>query len=100
MIHIVIPPVEKKKTDSPLALGGSYYDSYSLSTTFRYLQVKVSSKSGKLGTSYTITYSSGSREVYLEDGLMTGYTLEKDQQVTFFYNNPMKVEHALLTITF
>ena len=46
MIHIVIPPVEKKKDNEPkpLALGGLYYDSYSFSTTFRYFQVSVKSK--------------------------------------------------------
>lgn len=44
MIHIIIPAIEKKNDGAPLALGGSYYDSYSLSSTFRYFTVTVKSK--------------------------------------------------------
>ena len=58
MIHIVIPPVNKQKND-PLSLGGAYFGSFSLSSTFRYLQVSVKSKDPKLPTAYTITFSSG-----------------------------------------
>lgn len=59
MIHVIVPAIEKKAEGNPLALGGSYYDSYALSSTFRYFVVTVKSKNEKLACSYTISYSSG-----------------------------------------
>lgn len=77
-IHIVIPPIEEKKSDSDFGmttLGGIFYDAFKYSNTFRYLVVSVKSKNSQAPAAYTITYSSGERETYLEDGLLTGYTL-------------------------
>lgn len=61
---IVLPP--KKTAENTITpLGGVLYDAYAYSSTFRYLIVEVKSKNPKLSTAYTITYSSGEREVYM-----------------------------------
>ena len=60
LVHIVIPAQEIKK-NQPVGLGRSYLDSFSLSHTFRSLQIKIKSKNPKIATSYTITFSSGER---------------------------------------
>ena len=57
------------------ALGGVYYDAFRYSNTFRSLIITVKSENEKMPAAYTISYSSGERETYLEDGLLTGYTL-------------------------
>lgn len=36
---------------------------------------------------YSISYSSGDREIYLEDGLLVGYTLEPNKLSKFLYRN-------------
>jgi hypothetical protein len=37
---------------------------------------------------YTITYSSGDPEIYLQDGLIVTYGLISDRPIKFLYKNP------------
>lgn len=71
---IVIPP-EKPRDPLSTTLGGIFYDAFAFSSTFRNLIVSVKSKDPKKSTAYSISYSSGERETYLEDGLTLSYTL-------------------------
>ena len=50
--------------------------SFGLSDTFMSLHLTIKALKGKGATAYTITYSSGERETYLQDGLITDYVLE------------------------
>ena len=47
----------------------------------------VKSKNGKEAM-YTITYSSGDPEIYLQDGLIFTYALTTNKTVKFLYKNP------------
>ncbi len=70
----MIPP-EKTQETLATALGGVSYDAFAFSQTFRYLVVSVKSKDPKKPTAYSISYSSGERETYLEDGIVISTTL-------------------------
>lgn len=61
--------------------------SFGLSETFISLHLTIKALNNKGATAYTITYSSGERETYLQDGLITDYILEPNKETTFFYEN-------------
>lgn len=78
MIHIVIPAQDhkQKSLDKSLdILGAPWMTSFSLSDTFSSLHLTIKALNGKGATAYTVTYSSGERETYLQDGLITDYVL-------------------------
>jgi len=53
--------------------------SFGLSETFSSLHLTIKALNNKGATAYTITYSSGERETYLQDGLITDYILEPNK---------------------
>jgi hypothetical protein len=78
LIHIVIPAQDHKQKsfESTLGLmGNPFMTSFGLSDTFSYLHLTIQALKGKGATAFTITYSSGERETYLQDGLITDYIL-------------------------
>ncbi len=80
LIHILVPAQDhKQKADSPFQLLGTpWMSSFGLSDTFSYLHLTIRAVN-KGATAYTITYSSGERETYLQDGLITDYILEPNK---------------------
>jgi hypothetical protein len=48
---------------------------YAMSSDFKIYHLTVKSKNSEKAASYTITYSSGKRETYLQDGLLLDYAL-------------------------
>lgn len=96
-IMIVLPP--KKTNENTLGkLGAVSYDAYSYSSVFRFVIIEVKSKDPARSISYTISYSSGEREVYLEDGMAVGYTLQANKKTVFLYENPSQIYHGYITI--
>ncbi len=57
-------------------MGLPWMTAYGLSDTFNILHLTIKSTEKKGATAYTISYSSGERETYLQDGLITDYILE------------------------
>jgi hypothetical protein len=71
VIHFVIKSLEKTKEDS----GKGLINPVALSTDFAIYHVVVKSIDTEKAASYSISYSSGLREVYLQDGLILDYML-------------------------
>jgi hypothetical protein len=88
-IHIVIPPKDLAKEQKQL--GQSYMTSFGLSS-FVHLHLIVTSQDPKQSAIYTITYSSGEVVVYLQDGLISEYSLVSKKPTKFLYQNPTNSE--------
>ena len=85
-IHIVIPSAdlkeeEKEKDVRPIP----YLGAYSLSN-FANVHVVVLSQNESQPASYIITYSNGEQTSYLEDGLISQYTLLAHNTSKFLFN--------------
>jgi hypothetical protein len=80
-------------------LGLPWMTQFGLSQTFTYLHLTIKASDGKGATAYTISYSSGARETYLQDGLITDYVLEPSKETTFFYENKNAQSHGYLSIS-
>ncbi len=79
-MHIVVPAQGKTiagnyKDGGFPVLGTPWMTSFGLSETFSSLHLTIKALNNKGSTAYTITYSSGERETYLQDGLITDYVL-------------------------
>ncbi len=102
LIHIVIPAQNHKQTPfdkNAQLLGTAWMTSFGLSDTFSYLHLTIKAANGKGATAYTVVYSSGERETYLQDGLITDYILEPSKETTFFYENSNAEGHGYLSIS-
>ena len=62
------------------------------------LHLTVKAGNSKIGTSYTVSYSSGARQVDLQDGLILDYNLEPDKPTSFYYSTSSP-GHTFLTIS-
>lgn len=49
--------------------------------------VTIKSLNSSKAAAYTISYSSGKRELYLQDGLILDYILEPNKVSSFYYYN-------------
>jgi hypothetical protein len=48
----------------------------------------IKSQNASVPALYTITYSSGDPEIYLQDGLISEYALVPEKATKFLYKNP------------
>ncbi len=72
--------------------------SFGLNRRFYNLIVKVHpQKEQKI--SYTIVYTSGLSEIYLQDGVFLDYELMADKQTTFYYTNAQKEDRMYLMVS-
>lgn len=85
-MHFVVPAQGKKslpnsnnKETGLQLLGTPWMTSFGLSETFSSLHLTIKALNNKGATAYTVTYSSGERETYLQDGLITDYILEPNK---------------------
>ena len=60
-------------------MGDVLVSSFGLFNQFNILHLIVHSTNAKVASSYTVTYSSGARQVDLQDGLIVDYTLSPDK---------------------
>ena len=70
-----------------------------LSYDFQVYHISISSTSAAKAASYSITYSSGKREFFLQDGLIVDYTLQPKQPHSFFYCNSNNKNHIYYTLS-
>jgi hypothetical protein len=68
-------------------------------STFVHLHITVESQDHSKSASYTITYSSGSPVIILQDGLITEYNLIPKLETKFIYKNPSDSPIYLYTST-
>ena len=68
-------------------MGSSDMTSFGLSS-FINLHITVESQDHSKAAAYTITYSSGDPVLFLQDGLITSYTLNPRKTTKFVYSNP------------
>ena len=61
--------------------------------------VKIKSLNVSKAATYTISYSSGKRELYLQDGLILDYILEPNKIATFYYYNELASNHIFYTLS-
>ena len=54
--------------------------------TFTVLHMTITSQDPKIGSEYTISYSSGIRTLYLQDGLIFSYNLDPFVSNYFYYS--------------
>lgn len=57
-------------------------------SSFVHLHMIVTSQNPKESAVYTISYSSGEAIIYLQDGLITEYSLISKKPTKFMYLNP------------
>lgn len=67
-IHIVIPPKDNFNKDNEWGATFLGYFDYSTFSTFH---MTIKSQNASATALYTITYSSGDPEIYLQDGLIS-----------------------------
>ena len=79
-------------------MGDVLVSSFGLFNKFNVLHLIVHSTNPKVGCSYTVTYSSGARQVDLQDGLIVDYTLSPDKETSFYYST-LNPGHAYLSIS-
>lgn len=58
-----------------------------LSNDFQISHLSIVSSDSAKAASYTVTYSSGSRQINLQDGLIMNYALEPHKTTSFYYYN-------------
>lgn len=61
--------------------------------------VKIKSLNASKAATYTISYSSGKRELYLQDGLILDYILEPNKPSTFYYYNELASNHIYYSLS-
>jgi hypothetical protein len=61
--------------------------------------VTVKSLNASKAATYTISYSSGKRELYLQDGLILDYILEPNKVSSFYYYNEQASSHIFYTLS-
>ena len=83
---ITIPP--KNETVKPPNWGQVFLGSFSASTLGNY-HVEVSSQDPKVNAAYTISYSSGVMETYLEDGLIASSVIVPNRTAKYLYRSPV-----------
>ena len=101
-IHIVVPSKDLKtekaeKTDSVAPIP--YYMSAFAMSNFVNLHLTVTSQKASEPANFIITYSNGGQSTYLEDGLISEYTLMAKKEYKFLYNTPSYAEPIYLYIS-
>lgn len=71
---------------------------FGLSDKFVELHVLVKSVNREKPSIYTISYSSGSFEFDLQDGLITDYNVEPKKEATFYYSSK-SAGHVYFTLS-
>jgi hypothetical protein len=61
--------------------------------------VTMKSLDNTKAVTYTISYSSGKRETYLQDGLILDYILEPNKASAFYYFNEVTSNHIFYTLS-
>jgi len=84
-IHIVIPSEDLNEDKEKDAKPVPYLGAYALSS-FTNLHVTVKSQDESQPANYIITYSNGGQTSYLEDGLISQYTLIAHNTSKFLFN--------------
>jgi hypothetical protein len=84
-INIVIPPKDKSKDKDKL--GGVFLGLYDYST-FDLFHMTIKSQNESATALYTVSYSSGDAEMFLQDGLISEYALMPNKSTKFLYKNP------------
>ena len=79
-------------------MGDVLLSSFGLLNKFNILHLIVHSANPKVACSYTVTYSSGARQVDLQDGLIVDYILSPEKETSFYYST-LSPGHAYLTIS-
>jgi hypothetical protein len=74
---------------NPLAFSGD----------FVIYHVIIKSLDADKAASYTISYSSGNRELFLQDGLVVDYMLDPSKLSTFYYYNEGSNSHVYYSIS-
>lgn len=72
--------------------------SFGLMNRFTVLHLTIKSKNDKVGSAYTLSYSSGDRQVDLQDGLILDYTLDPNKETSFYYSSSTS-SHIYLTVS-
>ncbi len=75
----------------------SLFSSFGLENLFVTLHIAIQSTDPEKAASYTIQYSSGERESYLQDGLVAHYKLDANSPkipVKFYYQNYDESNHV------
>ena len=66
---------------------------------FMVYQVSIKSLDEEKAASYSIGYSSGKSQFFLQDGLIVDYNLESKTAHSFFYCNSRTEEHVVYTLS-
>jgi hypothetical protein len=68
-------------------LGRTYLGLFDYST-FNSIHMTIKSQNESVNALYSITYSSGEAEIFLQDGLISEYALMPNKSTKFLYKNP------------
>lgn len=84
IIHFVI---KGKKPNEVNNSSKALINPLALSNDFQISHLSIASLNSSKAASYTVTYSSGSRQINLQDGLIMNYVLEPHKATSFYYYN-------------
>lgn len=88
--HLLIsvpPPNDSNNSNSTPLWERVFFSAFAQSTLKSY-HVEVKSQDGKTNAAYSITYSSGEVETFLQDGLIATHALLPNRTTKFLYSNP------------
>jgi hypothetical protein len=100
-IQIVVPSQDLKSEEQKKDLKTAvtpYYSAFSLSS-FVSLHLTVQPQSESESANYQVSYSIGEQTSYLEDGLITEFTLISKKPSKFLYNSPNPKEPVYIYIS-
>lgn len=70
-----------------------------MTTDFMIFHLSIKSLTPSQAASFTILYSTGERNIILQDGVILDYLLETKQPHFFYYYNELSSKHIYLSIS-